>query len=130
MTEKQREREFPIHVELGKKINNDGIMPAQAGPNGGSSKKKFYPTVYISDVAGLEDLPEKGCILVDYKRRSLTINQRDGKTTCSVELELRTICMPDDYDGSNDLSDIVDDLASKSVGKSDEDESEDEDEKD
>jgi hypothetical protein len=124
MNEKQRERAFPIHVDLGKKMNEtQPAMPMDA-VKGTPEKKKYYPTVYISDIPGLEDLPEEGCILVDYKRRSITINKRDGEATCSVELELRTICMPDDYDGSEDLSDIVDDLMSKSVGKSDEDEDE------
>jgi|DEB19_MinimDraft_2_1074335.scaffolds.fasta_scaffold00282_4 hypothetical protein len=127
MTEQQREKAFPIHVELGRRANEGAIPEMSDGMANKSKNKKYYPTVYISDIAGLENLPEEGCILVDYKRRSLTINQRDDKTTCSVELELRTICMPDDYDGSDDLSDIVDDLASKSARKKDSDEEDDSD---
>lgn len=120
MNESQREKAFPIHVELGKKSD----MNSPVAPPMDKSDRKYYPTVYISDVRGLEKLPEKGCILVDYRRRSLTINQRDGESTCSVELELRTICMPEEYDDNDDMSDIVDDLMSKASKKEDEDEDE------
>ena len=122
MTEHEREKEFPIHVELGKKFNDS--LPGMLMKN---SKKEHYPTLYIGDVEGLENLPEEGCILVDFKRRSLSIHKREGKNpTCSVELEIRTICMPEEYE--ENAEDLVDELVKKAYKHDAEEEEDEEDE--
>lgn len=123
MTESQREKAFPIHIELGK--NLDDTVP-QAVVETKPEKKKYYPTVYIDNIPGLEKLPEEGCILIDYKRRSMTINKRKGKKpTCSVELEIHTICMPEDYEETDDAESIVDELVKKAYSEDEEEEDKD-----
>ena len=110
MTEEQREEAFPIHIELGRKMPKiEEVMEAR------NDSGKIYPTLYLSNVKGLEDLPEEGCMLVDFKRGSMTVHRnKDGKTTCSVEIECRTICLQDE-DGDED--DIVDYLFKKQAKK-------------
>lgn len=126
MTESQREKEFPIHIELGKAADMDNF-PIAAKSLSKNNKKKFYPTLYISDVEGLQGIPEEGCVLIDFKRRSINVRTtQDGKTTTSVELEIRTMCMPDDYESEGDMDDVVDKLIKKSNSKkSDEDDEDD-----
>lgn len=57
-----------------------------------SSPTKHYPTLHIDcgDVF-LNGLPEEGEMTVTYKITSRNTNMRDGKTTCSVSLEIREI---------------------------------------
>lgn len=120
MNESQREKAFPIHIELGKRPNSTSpIQVRDEMP----SPKKYYPTLFISDVEGLEQLPEKGCILIDYKRRSLSIREEGGKTSASVELEIRTMCLPEEY-GEEDAEDVVETLAKKAFKKDEDDEDE------
>jgi hypothetical protein len=126
MTESQREKEFPVHIELGKTSEFGELAPNIKSESKGK-KKKYYPSLYISDVEGLEGIPEEGCVLIDFKRRSINVRTtQDGKTTTSVELEVRTICMPDDYESEGDMDDVVDKLIKKSNSKkSDEDDEDD-----
>jgi len=125
MTESEREKEFPVHIELGKTADmGDFPMPGKSDSKG--KKKKFYPSLYISDVEGLEDIPEEGCLLIDFKRRSINVRKNDaGKTTTSVELEVHTICMPDDYESEGDMDDVVEKMIKKSNRKSEEDDEDD-----
>lgn len=122
MTEHEREKAFPIHVELGKRVT-ETAMPETVS---NVSSKKYYPTLFINEIDGLEGLPKEGCILLDYKLRSKTVRQSEGKTTCSVELECRTICMPDDYEG--DMEDIVESMVKKAYAKHEASETEEEEE--
>ena len=125
MTESEREKEFPIHIELGKSADM-GDFPMTGKSDSKGKKKKFYPTLYVSDVEGLEDIPEEGCILIDFKRRSINVRKSDsGKTTTSVELEVRTICMPNDYESEGDMDDVVEKMVKKSSRKSEEDDEDD-----
>lgn len=130
MTESQREKEFPVHIELGKtpEITLSEPVPASKSESKGKIKK-YYPSLYISDVEGLEDIPEEGCVLIDFKRRSINVNtNQNGKTTTSVELEIHTICMPDDYESEGDMGDVVDKLIKKSNSKKSEEDDEDDNE--
>jgi hypothetical protein len=128
MTESEREKEFPIHIELGKTAEINELTPAfKSGSKG--KKNKYYPTLYISDIEGLEGIPEEGCVLIDFKRRSINVRTtQDGKTTTSVELEVRTICMPDDYESEGDMDDVVDKMMKKSNSKKSEEDDEDDNE--
>ena len=128
MTESQREKEFPVHIELGKTAEFGETAPA-IKPESKGKKKKYYPSLYISDVEGLEGIPEEGCVLIDFKRRSINVRtDQNGKTTTSVELEVRTICMPDDYESEGDMDDVVDKLMKKSNSKKSEEDDEDDNE--
>lgn len=126
MTEHERQQEFPIHIELGKESDFPSF-----GEDKKSNKKTMYPTLFIGGIKGLEKLPKEGCMLIDFKRRSMTINNVKGESTCSVELECRTICLPEEYEDNDSADDIVDDLYKKSRKKSrkdDDDEYEEDDE--
>jgi len=68
MSEKERGRAFPIHVEMGE----DG------------------PVLDLGEHAGLVNLPEKGCVLVDYERNE------DGS------LQVKTVCLPGASKAPND----------------------------
>ncbi len=82
LSDKEREQAFPVHIELGTK-GSDYPMPAS--PSGKKGKPKMhYPTVYIDSVPGLENLPEEGCMLVDYRRTRLTLETpEDGKDSAA-----------------------------------------------
>ena len=127
MTESQREKEFPVHIELGKTAEIGELAVATESESKGK-KKKYYPSFYISDVEGLEGIPEEGCVLIDFKRRSIVRTDQNGKTTTSVELEVRTICMPDDYESEGDMDDVVDKMIKKSNSKKSEEDDEDDNE--
>jgi hypothetical protein len=113
MTSHEREAEFPVHIEVGKSM--DKALPKIMGEHNKKVKnKKYYPTLYISDIKGLEKLPKEGCILVDYVRKSMHIHEIDGEDpTCSVELEIHTVCLPEEQEDHNSAEDLVDDLAKK-----------------
>ena len=52
MTSHEREAEFPVHIEVGKSM--DKALPKLMGEHNKKVKnKKFYPTLYISDIKGL-----------------------------------------------------------------------------
>ncbi len=84
LTPEEREEAFPIHIELGKT----------------GKGKVTYPVVFI-DAPGLEQLPEKGCALVEYVRHE------DGS------IEMRRFCLAENSDegeySTNDLSAAMDD---------------------
>lgn len=113
MTEHERSEEFPVHINVGKPMGK--VLPeAMLMEDTKKKTKLYYPTLYISDVKGLEKLPKEGCILVDFKRKSMHIHEIDGEEpTCSVELEIHTVCLPEEHEDHNSAEDIVDDLAKK-----------------
>ena len=112
--------EFPNEIDLGKKPNETGpmVMPDKGGKN-----RKYYPTLYLSDIPGLEGLPEEGEAIIYFHRRGLTIRKpaadeakKGRKTEVSVDLEIRRICLKDTEEDSNeseDKGDMIDQLAAK-----------------
>lgn len=122
MNESQREKAFPIHIELGRTMG----VPVPDEATSKPSKEKFYPTIFVSDVEGLEQLPKEGCILIDYKRRSLSVREENGKVTASVELEIRTMCLPEEY-GEEDADEVVESLTKKAFSKKDDDDDDEDD---
>ena len=111
LSEKQREAAFPVHIDLGKSMGDmktsgpmDAIPSKKKGEKGGKAKeRKFYPTVYIDSMPGLEQLPKEGCMLVEFRRKRLSIEENiEGDETAGVTLELRAICLPEDGGGMSD----------------------------
>jgi len=132
MNESEREAAFPIHIELGSKrpeMLGVSVMKAEKE----DKPKKVYPRLFLSNIEGLDKLPEEGCMLVDFKRKHMTVSKNDeDEPTHSVELEIRTICLQDDE--SDDPDDIIDEMTAKVMKKKnrneDYDSSDDEDEDD
>lgn len=61
------------------------------------SKSMYYPSVYMNlDDARLSNLPDGGTITFKFNKRSYTESTRDGKKSCSCELELQEVT---DFDG-------------------------------
>jgi hypothetical protein len=98
LTDKEREAYFPVHIELGKKESEIGgtEMPRPPGTKRGKSRK-FYPTIYIDSTPGLEQLPKDGCMLVEFRRKRISIEENgDGDDAAGVTLEIHALCLPAD----------------------------------
>lgn len=86
LTPKEREEAFSIHIDLGKTAKG----------------KVTYPLAFIESVPGLDQMPEKGCALVEYVRHE------DGS------FELRRFCLAENSDeggeyGEEDLGSALGD---------------------
>jgi len=55
----------------------------------------MYPSLFISGAANLESLPREGYALIHFKRRSITMGERDGEDCCSADLEIHEIRLPE-----------------------------------
>jgi len=82
------DQNFPVKIDLGHK-------PEVAVPGGSPQKDEpFYPTLYISDVKGLEALPKSGQALIDYELSSVTHRKDKTGATSSAELKVTCIHLP------------------------------------
>lgn len=119
MNEAEREKAFPIHIDLGSKAPELSLAV-----NKPAKTKKVYPMLFIHGVEDLDQLPEKGCALIEFRRKRISTNQDgDEEPKHSVELEVRAMCLQDEED-SDDFDDAVDKMARKIHGKPEKDESE------
>lgn len=105
-SESERNDMFPNHIDLGREPPKD--MPVPAGER--TKEKKFYPRLYIDAVPGLEDLPKEGCILIEFKRKRLTIEDDDK---AGVELEIRGLCLPESFEEDGTLEEDMAKFMSK-----------------
>lgn len=74
-------------IDLGSKPGKE-MSAAKPSP----AKEVYYPSIHVRDAEGLEDLPDgeftftgKGKVV------SYTETERDGKETCSCEIEIHSI---------------------------------------
>jgi hypothetical protein len=75
---------------------------------------------------GLEQLPKEGCMLVEFRRKRLTLEENgDGEETAGVTLELRAICLQEEE--SEDAAESLEDAFREPSKKSAEAEEDDED---
>jgi hypothetical protein len=101
--------QFPVSIDL------EVAMPEMDMPlMKGKKQRKVYPSLYISGASGLEDLPREGYALIHFKRRSVTLGDRDGEECCSAELEVHEIRLPE-KGGGEEMGDVAD--AMKSLAK-------------
>ena len=78
-------------ISLGSKLEG----PCCPAPE--PSKSMYYPSVYMNlDDSRLSDLPDSGTITFQFNKRSYTESTRDGKKSCSCELEFQAVT---DFDG-------------------------------
>lgn len=101
--------QFPVSIDL-------EITPPEpidtgmvAGKKGKS--KPMYPSLYITGAKNLESLPREGYALIHFKRRSVTMGERDGEECCSADLEIHEIRLPE-KDSVEEMGDIGDALKS------------------
>ncbi len=120
--------EFPIHIDLGK-MPSEGDMPVAV--DGGKKKKAkpYYPTLYISGIEGLGDLPKDGCALIEFHRNRVSLDTpEDGDGNGSVELQIKTLCLmePSGDDGEDLASMLKKGLSAQGVDTGEETDEEDE----
>jgi|HubBroStandDraft_3_1064219.scaffolds.fasta_scaffold196732_1 hypothetical protein len=126
MASYSHQSEFPNEIKLGR---TEKVPDYSADKEETPTKTKtYYPTLYISGVDGLGDLPKEGYALIYFRRKSLSITEgkdcgpipcgpmdpdtsdRD-KTTYSADLEIQELCLPDGE--SDDAGDAIDSMAEK-----------------
>lgn len=101
-TEHYQGDEFPIHIDLGKMPDESG--PEVASPGKGKKRKPYYPSLYISNIKGLEDLPKDGCALIEFHRGNVSVNTPDdGEPSSSVELQIKTLCLMEPSGDGEDM---------------------------
>lgn len=113
MTTSERKSDFPVKIDLGRKETGVNFAASPMAPESGKkdNPKKYYPTVYIDAIPGLEKLPKEGCMLVHYTRKRLTLEDgADGEEQAGVTLELHRICLDgdaEDEEGPRNLAEAM-----------------------
>jgi hypothetical protein len=77
-------------IDLGKPMNVGGPVSVSEPSKPSKKKEKYYPSLYL-DWDDDYELPESGVMEVRFKKRSETNRSQDGKTSQSVEIEIREI---------------------------------------
>lgn len=106
MNESERNAAFPVHVDLGRKEPDMGlaIAPAPSDKKGKFKPRVMYPTLYIDSAEGMPALPKEGCMLVEFRRKRMSVEENlDGKETSGVTLEIRALCLPDEAEEGDDM---------------------------
>ena len=98
--------DFPVSIDLALDFPAMGEMPSTK-----KSSKKVYPSLYISGAKNLESLPREGYALIHFKRRSVTVGERDDEECCSADLEIHEIRLPEKGD-DEEMGDMADALKS------------------
>ena len=87
--------EFPHEIDLGKAPPTDSLAAPSEGAKS-AKDKKYYPTLYISGIEGIEDLPKEGEALIYFRRRRISHEEDSkGAETSSAELEVTKLCLPE-----------------------------------
>lgn len=94
--------DFPVSIDL--EITPPKGMPMEIG---GKKGKPMYPSLYVSGAGGIENLPREGWALIHFKRRSLTMGERDDESCCSADLEIHEIRLPEN-DSGEEMGDMAD----------------------
>jgi hypothetical protein len=98
--------DFPVSIDLAIDV------PDMKGPGKMQAKSEpMYPSLFISGAKSLEDLPREGYALIHFKRRSITMGERDGEDCCSADLEIHEIRLPE-KGSDEDMGDIGEALTS------------------
>lgn len=118
--------DFPVSIDLAIDVPDIEVMSS-----GKKSRRSepMYPSLFISGAANLESLPREGYALIHFKRRSITMGERDGEDCCSADLELHEIRLPEkgSDEETGDMEDALTSMAKeRGLLESYEDESEDE----
>lgn len=104
--------DFPVSIDLEITPPEPVDIAMVAGKKQGKSKP-MYPSLYISGVKNIETLPREGYALIHFKRRSLTMGEREGEECCSADLEIHEIRLPEkgSEEEMGDMGDAMTSLA-------------------
>lgn len=98
--------DFPNHIDLGK-TPDETDMP-MVSPSDKKRPKKYYPTLYLRDISGLEKLPKDGWALIHFHRSDLSLRTpADGEDGASAELQVKELCLPDEQDDGEDIGSAI-----------------------
>ena len=100
--------DFPVSIDLAIDVPEMGTGVSQKK---GAKSETMYPSLYISGVSNLESLPREGYALIHFKRRSITMGERDGEECCSADLEIHEIRLPE-KGSDEEMGDMEDALTS------------------
>lgn len=100
--------EFPVSIDLAIDVPEMGISVSEKKR---AKSETMYPSLYISGVSNLESLPREGYALIHFKRRSITMGERDGEECCSADLEIHEIRLPE-KGSDEEMGDMEDALTS------------------
>lgn len=84
--------DFPVSIDLAIDVPAVEEMPTNKKSR---RSEPMYPSLFISGAANLESLPREGYALIHFKRRSVTLGERDGEECCSADLEIHEIRLPE-----------------------------------
>jgi len=98
--------DFPNHIDLGKTPDETDMPVSTSGKN--KAPKKYYPTLYLSNIPGLESLPKDGWALIRFHRSDLSLRTpAEGEDGASAELQVKELCLPDDQDDDEDIGSAI-----------------------
>ena len=104
-----------MNLDLGKSPN---LTKEVAAPSKKGKKEVYYPSIHLSDIEGLESLPEGEFEFEGVGRViSKTISERGGKKTCSCEIEIKSIECEDCKEADPSIEDAFDKVAAKKAPK-------------
>ncbi len=95
MKEDYSSSDFPVHIDLGKEPQNS---PMEAASSDRPSPKKYYPSLYLSDIPGISSLPRKGWALIEFEAPRVNLEISEDGNRASADLKIKTICLPDSSD--------------------------------
>lgn len=109
---KQSSKAINLGVTPPKPSKADVAQPAKkTGP--------YYPSVYINDIPDLHKLPDGEFTFTGTgKLISRKVEDRNGKKTCSCELEIHSIEPDESTEAGDTLDDALDKIEAKKSGKS------------
>ena len=113
-------------IDLGKTPEPVKTPEAPSKQAKSAKPKAYYPTIYLSGVSGLESLPEGEFEFEGIGRVvSKTVNTKDGKKTCSCEIEIKSIECEECEVEDETIEDAFDKVAAKKSAKPDKEDEED-----
>lgn len=121
-------------IKLGREMSDMAV----SAPTPEDVAREVFPTIYLSDIPGIDKFPEEGEMTVKFRLlRSTSTVSADGKKSTSVDLELKCICEIEseekmEHGKKMKTEDILDELLKKVSEESEDegDEFENEDEED
>ena len=85
--------EYPVVISLGKPVEEYPVSPSN-GKTGPTKKKTIvYPCLYLSEIEGLDQIPNEGMALVYFRKKRVTEDMHtEGKEPeISIDLEIQEL---------------------------------------
>lgn len=107
MSDKKYDEMFPVKIDLGREEKPYDYPMSTSDSEKKKKPKKItiYPTLYISNVKGLESLPGKGCLLIKYEVEDIGArkDRYTGDFKGNVSLQVKCLCLPEKEESADSL---------------------------